>query len=143
MKKLRVFVLIGLLCLLLTGPAGVLAQGDGSGGPPAQYNLKTVETVSGMVVAAPQPTPKGGLPTRAQLTLKTPKETLTVYLGPGWYVEKQGMKIAALDQVQVTGSRIMIQGKPALIAKEIRKGSQVLKLRNEQGQPLWRGAARR
>ena len=142
MKKWSILIIAGLICFLLAGVPWAQAQGVG-GGKPLAYDLKTVETVSGMVVAAPRSTPKGGIPTRAQLTLKTPKETLTVYLGPGWYVEKQGMKIAALDQVQVTGSRIMIQGKPAMIAKEIRKGSQVLKLRNEQGQPLWRGAARR
>jgi hypothetical protein len=74
--------------------------------------------------------------------LKTEKEKLAVYLGPGWFVEKQGMKITDLDQIQVTGSRIMVQGKPAVIAAEVRKGSQVLKLRNEQGQPLWRGSPR-
>lgn len=137
MKKYSITILAGLICLLLTGAPWAQPQGDGEG-QPVQYNLKTVETVQGMVVAAPRPTPKGGMPERAQLTLKTEKETLTVYLGPGWFLEKQGMKISDLDRVQVTGSRIMVQGQPALLAGEVRKGEQVLKLRNEQGQPLWR-----
>lgn len=141
MKKCGIFILAGLLCLLLVNAPWAQPRGDGETAP-VQYDLKTVETLSGIVVAAPAPPAKGGMPERAQLTLKTAKETLIVYLGPGWFVEKQGMKIANLDQIQVTGSRIMIQGKPAMIAGEVRKGSQILKLRNEQGQPLWRGISR-
>ena len=139
MKKCAIFIMAGLLSFLLISVAWAQPQGDEEG-MPVQYDLKTVETIQGIVVAAPLPAAKGGMPERAQLTLKTEKEKLIVYLGPGWFVEKQGMKIADLDQIQVTGSRIMIQGKPALLAAEVRKGDQVLKLRNEQGQPLWRGA---
>ncbi|MHB8069940.1 MAG: DNA-binding protein [Desulfobaccales bacterium] len=137
MKNCTIFILAGLICLLLTGAPWAQPQGDGEG-KPVQYDLKTVETVQGIVVAAPRPTPKGGMPERSQLTLKTEKETLTVYLGPGWFLEKQGMKIGDLDRIQVTGSRIMVQGQAALLAGEVRKGEQVLKLRNAQGQPLWR-----
>jgi len=139
MKKCSIFIIAGLICFLLAGAPWAQPQGDGKG-KPELYDLKTVETVQGIVVAAPKLTPKGGIPERAQLTLKTPKETLTVYLGPGWFLEKQAFKISNLDQVQVTGSRIMVQGQPALLAKEVRKGEQVLKLRDEQGQPLWRGS---
>jgi hypothetical protein len=139
MKRIGIFIIAGLFSLLLICVAGAQTQ-TAETEKPAQYDLKTVETVKGVVLAAPRPTPKGGMPERAQLTLKTEKEKLIVYLGPGWFVEKQGMKIADLDQIQVTGSRIMVQGKPALLAAEVRKGDQVLKLRNEQGQPLWRGA---
>jgi hypothetical protein len=138
MKKRNIFILAGLICLLLTGVSWAQAQGGG-GEKPAAYDLKTVETLQGIVVAAPKPTPKGGMPERAQLTLKTPQETLTVYLGPGWFLEKQALKIGNLDQIQVTGSRILVQGQAALLAGEVRKGEQVLKLRDEQGQPLWRG----
>jgi hypothetical protein len=127
--------LLGLLFISAPGAQSQVREQEKS----VHYDLKTVETIQGIVVGAPKPTVAGGMPERAQLTLKTDKETLTVYLGPGWFVEKQGMKIANLDQIQVTGSRIMVQGKPALLAGEVRKGEQVLKLRNEQGQPLWRG----
>jgi hypothetical protein len=127
-------VLLSLLLICLSGVQPGFSQEE----KPVHYDLKTVETLRGIVVAAPAPPVKGGMPERAQLTLKTEKETLTVYLGPGWFVEKQGMRITNLDQLQVTGSRIKIQGKPALLAAEVRKGGQVLKLRNEQGQPLWR-----
>ena len=142
MKKWSILIIAGLICFLLAGVPWAQAQGGG-GGKPLAYDLKTVETLQGIVVAAPKPTPKGGLPERAQLTLKTKQETLIVYLGPGWFVDQQGLKIAALDKVQVTGSRVLVQGKPALLAQEVRKGDQVLKLRSDRGQPLWRGGSRR
>jgi len=138
MRKCSNFILAGLICFLLTGASWAQSQGNGEGKPVA-YDLQTVETVQGIVVAAPKPTPKGGIPERAQLTLKTEKEALTVYLGPGWFLEKQGMKIGNLDRIQVTGSRITVQGQSALLAGEVRKGDLVLKLRDAQGQPLWRG----
>jgi hypothetical protein len=138
MKKCDIFITAALLSFLLLGVSWAQTRGEEQT-VPVKYDPRTVETVSGIVVAAPRPTPAGGLPERTQLTLKTEKETLTVYLGPGWFVAKQGLKIADLDQVQATGSRIMVQGKAALLAREIRKGNQILKLRNEQGQPLWRG----
>jgi hypothetical protein len=138
MKKLGIFIIAGLLSFMLICAAGAQPRAAETE-KPVQYDLKTVETLSGIVVSAPAPPAKGGMPERAQLTLKTEQKTLTVYLGPSWFVEKQGMKITNLDQIQVTGSRIMVQGKPALLAAEVRKGDQVLKLRNEQGQPLWSG----
>ncbi len=137
MKRYGFFMMAGLLGLLLISAPGAQSQVPEQE-KPVYYDLKTVETIQGIVVGAPKPSVAGGMPERAQLTLKTEKENLTVYLGPGWFVEKQGMKIVNLDQIQVTGSRIMVQGKPALLAGEVRKGDQVLKLRNEQGQPLWR-----
>jgi hypothetical protein len=77
------------------------------------------------------------MPDRVRLTVKTDKGTIPVFLGPNWFIEKQGMKISALDQIQVTGSRIMVRGKPVIIAAEVKKGDQVLKLRDERGAPLW------
>lgn len=121
MKKCGIFILASLLCLLLVSAPWAQPRGDGETAP-VQYDLKTVETLSGIVVAAPQPSAKGGMPERAQLTLKTEKETFIVYLGPGWFVEKQGMKIANLDQIQVTGSRIMVQGKPAPGRRSAQRG---------------------
>ena len=93
------------------------------------YDPKTVATVSGEVVAvdkiADQGTGYG-----ASLTLKTDKETILVYLGPGWFIEKQGLTFAPQDQVEITGSQIAIHGKPALIPALVKKGDKSLKLRD-------------
>ena len=136
MKKSSIFILAGLICFLLTGTPWAQPQGDAEG-KAALYDPKTVETISGLVVAAPVPSSPEGMPDRVRLTVKTDKETIPVFLGPSWFIEKQEMKISALDQIQVTGSRIMVRGKPVIIAAEVKKGDMVLKLRDESGAPLW------
>jgi len=57
-------------------------------------------------------------------------------------MEKQAVIMAAGDKVEVTGSRIMYQGKPAIIAAEVKKSDQVLKLRDAAGIPAWAGQGR-
>ena len=73
-------------------------------------------------------------------TLKTEKETIPVHLGPSWYMEEQAVSFAPGDKVEVTGSRITYQGQPTIIAAEVKKGGQVLKLRDAAGVPVWAGA---
>ncbi len=103
---------------------------------PLAYNARTVETQEGLVISV-SPQSHRGMPEPVVLRLSTDKETLTVWLGPNWFVEAQGFKIAALDRVEVTGSRIMLDGKPAILAARVKKGGQVLKLRDDHGTPLW------
>jgi len=107
------------------------------------YDPKTVETISGEVVSVDKITPMKGMSYGVHLMVKTDKETVSVHLGPGWYMEKQDVKIEPKDKVEVTGSRITFGGKPAIIAAEIKKGEGVLKLRDENGLPAWCGWRRR
>jgi hypothetical protein len=103
------------------------------------YDPKTVETLKGEVTAVELFTPMSGMHSGVHLQLKTAKETINVHLGPSWYIENQDTKIEAQDKIEVKGSRVMIEGKPAIIAAEIKKGSEVLKLRDETGAPYWAG----
>jgi hypothetical protein len=77
------------------------------------------------------------------MILKTGKETISVHLGPGWYLENQDVKIEAKDKVEVKGSKITFGGTPAIIAMEVKKGDEVLKLRDDAGYPVWAGWRRR
>jgi len=117
---------------------GGLGPGGGAGYD-RMYDPKTVGLVSGEVVSvdkiADQGTGYG-----VGLTLKTDKETILVYLGPGWFLEKQDLTFAPKDQVEITGSQITFQGKPALIGAQVKKGDKSLKLRDPAGIPAWAGA---
>lgn len=64
-------------------------------------------------------------------------ETLTVHVGPSNYVDQREFSFAAGDQIEVTGSRIKLEGTGVLIARQIKKGEKVLTLRNAQGIPAW------
>jgi hypothetical protein len=146
----KIFLWLGILSLLLGAAAWAQIGGSGTGtepgrghggaamrsgrGPGMRYNPQNVETVSGVVTEVRQATRRSrGL----HLMFKTDKETLIVILGPASYLEQQKMKIAAGDKLEIKGSRIKRPQQAVLIAGEVKKGDQVVKLRDEQGMPLW------
>jgi hypothetical protein len=107
------------------------------------YNPKTVETVTGEIIAIDTLKPAKGMSYGVHLMLKTDKESVSVHLGPGWYLEKQDIKIELKDKVVIKGSRITFEGKPAIIAAEVKKGDGILKLRDENRIPVWSGRRRK
>jgi len=122
-------------------------RGGGGWGPGTPYNRmydpKTLETTTGEVVSVSRITPNKGMSVGIHMNVKTDKETISVHLGPGWYLENQDVKIEPKDKVEVKGSRITFGGKPAIIAAEVKKGDEVLKLRDDSGFPVWSGWRRR
>jgi len=56
---------------------------------------------------------------------------------------KQDIKIETKDKIEVKGSRITFEGKQAIIAAKVKKGKEMLELRNEDGFPVWSGWRRR
>ncbi len=149
----KVISLIGILALVLAatvawaqpgmGPGGGQGRGWGAGDPYSRmYNPKTVETLNGEVVSVEKFTPGRQMSYGVHFTMKTAKETIPVHLGPSWYLDKQSMTFTQGDKVEVTGSRITYEGKPAIIAAEVKKGGQILKLRDAAGVPVWAGRGR-
>ena len=142
------------LSVIVFAAAGALGQagmgrGKGARAGARMYDPKTVETISGEVLSIEQVPGTGRDQGRGgrgrggvHLILKTDKEEIPVHMGPGWYLEKQGLKLAPKDKIEVRGSRIVSQGKPAIIAAEVKRGDQVLKLRGENGVPAWSGGGR-
>jgi len=126
---------------------GPMWKGSGGWGMGTQYskmyNPKAVETITGEVVSVDKITPMKGMSRGMHIILKTAKETISVHLGPDWYLENQDIKIEPRDKVEVKGSRLSFQGNPAIIAAEIKKGNEILKLRDEKGFPVWSGWRRR
>lgn len=149
--KVTKIAAFGLSVALLVASASFAQGGPGRRGGPGRggrlYDPKTVETVSGEVVSVEHIQGKGrgqarggrGTGSGVHLILKGDKEEIAVHLGPSWYLDKQTLKVAAGDHVEVRGSRILFEGKPAIIAAELKKGDQSLKLRDDNGVPAWRG----
>ena len=107
------------------------------------YDPKSVEELTGEVTSVEQMTFMRGMSYGIQLMIKTDKETIPVHLGPGWFIENQDVKIVTGDKVRVKGSRVLFDGKPAVIAAELTRGHDVLRLRDENGFPMWSGWRRR
>ena len=122
---------------------GMKWKGSRGWGPGSQYGRmydpKTVETLSGEVVSIDKMTPMKGMHYGIHLMLKTAKETIAVHLGPAWYIENQDVKIEPKDKLEIKGSRVTFEGKPTIIAADVKKGDETLKLRDEKGYPVWAG----
>jgi len=151
MKKVMISITVILMLMILLSAQsfaqrGMKWKGGGGWGIGTQYgkmyNPKTAETISGEVVSVDKFTPVKGMSYGVHLTVKTDKETISVHLGPAWYIENQDVKIEPKDKIQVKGSRITFDGKPAIIAAEVNKGQQILRLRDENGFPAWSGWGR-
>jgi len=154
MKRNSFFVGLMALAFCLVSTAGyaqrgpgMMWRGSGGWGPGTQYNRmydpKTVETINGEITVVDRITPAKGMSGGVHMNVKTDKETISVHLGPGFYIENQDVKLQAKDKVEVKGSRITFDGKPAIIAAEVKKGEEVLKLRDDAGFPVWIGWRRR
>jgi hypothetical protein len=148
MKKTTV-VLVMVVCLALAGPA--LAQpgpggGMGRGMGPMLYNPQTVATVTGQVEKLEDLPSMGrrrgqGMQFRG-VTLKTDQGSLLVHLGPAWFLDDKKFTLKVGDTVEATGSKVTLNNQPALIAREVKANGATLKLRDDQGLPVWRGMGR-
>lgn len=142
-KTIIVGLISAIVVLSVVSAAPAWKGGRGSGGwgmgsaYQRMYNPQTVETISGTVESVDKFTPMRGMGYGIHLMVKTDKGIIPVHLGPGWYIERQAMKFAKGDKVEVKGSRVTFNGKPAIIAQEVKKDDGTLILRDDTGTPEW------
>jgi len=146
-KNLTILVVVMIFIFTATFAAAGPWRGKwrGSGGwgmgTPYQgmYNPANTETFTGEVIGLEQTVPMKRMNQGIALVVKTDKETVTVHLGPSWYLERLDAKIVKGDRVEVKGARVTLVGKPVVLAAEIKKGDNVLVLRDASGVPVWAG----
>ena len=79
-----------------------------------------------------------GRPERVTMVLQTNQGPVKVNLGPADYLDQQALKLAVGDQVEVKGVKVTSPKGTSFTAGEMRKGDQVVKLRDDAtGRPLW------
>lgn len=120
--------------LLLLGSAPTRAQR-----PPAarSYDPATVETVGGTIVRLETRPSRGGVEQGVHAQVRTGGGTISVHLGPEWYLHTQTLTLKVGDRVTIRGSRITSGGSSALAAATVRRGAEVLVLRDSAGIPYW------
>ena len=126
---------ITIVMTMIASSVGLLANPDAL--PPRDYDPKTVQTIGGNVLSVEKTTPPKRRGYLVELMLQTGNETIPVRLGPAWYVDHQTPRIEANDMITVTGSRVMLDGRSAIVAAVINKGNEVLRLRDANGMPFW------
>lgn len=138
---LAIAVLVAAASIGIAAPRGFGWRGSGgwaADGPYGRmFDPKTVVTVSGAISSVATITPLRGMGAGVHLMLKSKGETVDVHLGPSWYLESQDADLKVGDAIEVRGSRIEIDHKPVLIAIELKRGDDVLVLRDADGFPRW------
>ena len=74
--------------------------------------------------------------------LAAPTGAIEVHVGPASFVSSKNATFTKGDALTVVGSKVTMAGKEVVIAREIKKGDQVLTLRDAKGYPLWSGRSR-
>lgn len=105
------------------------------------FDSKTIKTISGQVIKVDRvPEPGYGMEMRLTVFIDK-KEVLPVYLGPAFYIEgaEQAKHFKIGDEVTVTGSQVTVRGEPFMLATTVKRGNDVLRLRDMDGNPEWIG----
>jgi hypothetical protein len=123
-KVMGIVFAVGLL-----GIHNSLAQND--------YDVKTLETIKGRVLSIEKTAPAKRRGYWINVLLQTGKETVAVQLGPAWYIDKQTPRIQPNDIIKVTGSRVTMDGRSIIVAADVIKGNELLRLREANGTPGW------
>jgi uncharacterized membrane protein len=134
--------------LIIVSPMVLFAQnGQGGWGSNSSYNrmydVKTTTQIKGEIVAVDQVVPLKGMSSGIHLLVKTGTETISVHLGPKWYLDNQAIQFKVNDKVEVKGSKVPFDGKQVIIAREISRHGKALTLRDENGIPSWAGKGKR
>jgi len=106
------------------------------------YNPATETTITGTVDEIKNIPSQGRGGGGLHLVLSAPSGAIDVRVGPASFVSSKGFTFAKGDALTVVGSKVTMTGQEVLIAREIKKGEQVLTLRDAKGYPLWSGRGR-
>src|SRR5512143_419530 len=99
----------------------------GMGGPGRGYHWydpAKAETIKGQVTQVTEFGSRNGMHKAVGLIVNAGGKTVNVHLGPQFYVEKQQVKIASGDQVEITGIRTMRGDQEIFVAGQVKKGDQ-------------------
>lgn len=146
-KKLA-FGLVAVASLVLVGaaaavdcghcPAGHSGACMGKGECPV-YDAKTTTTFQATVVGIEKEACEGCKMTHVDLVVKTTDGKMTVRLGPAWYMDKQQELFKSDDVVEIFASKVKHGDDDLFVAGTIKKGDDVLMLRDKEGFPMWSG----
>lgn len=104
--------------------------------PKPAFDANTVVTMYGTVTAVERPEHAPGL-TGVHLKVQVGRQTLTVHLGPSDFVDGK-LAFTAKDAVQFTGSSVTWNGQPTVLATVVTRGATTVRLRQDDGTPLFR-----
>jgi DNA/RNA endonuclease YhcR with UshA esterase domain len=73
----------------------------------------------------------------SHLTVSNPEGAVEVHLAASKFLKEYGFGFAKGDTVKVTGTKAIFDGKPAMLARQVKVGKRTYFFRDEKGIPLW------
>jgi DNA/RNA endonuclease YhcR with UshA esterase domain len=135
MKSCLVVVFIIAMAALLS-PALAGPKNENSAVP--KYNSATEVTVKGVVeeVHDRQCPVSGGM--GAHIILKQADgKTIEVHLATTKFVKSYDLIFAKGDELEVTGSKVTLEGVETILAREVKRGNDTFVFRDKAGNPVW------
>jgi hypothetical protein len=148
-SRALLFVPLLLHLAVVTAQAQGRFRWEGSGGWAQsaeftrRYDTNALITVKGTVTKLETFTPKRGMSPGVRVVIQSDTGSVTAHFGPKWFVERQDIQIKPLDEVMVTGSRIVVSEGTIVVVATVVRGDQSMRLRDAAGIPLWSGGLAR
>jgi hypothetical protein len=126
-------VQIALLALAVT--AGV-AMGEPAGAETPDYVVASETGLRGVVAEVRTHASAAGY-RDLHLVVTTSNGPMEVHIGPASFVSRRGFEFARGDDLTIIGSLVTWRGVPAVVVRQVMKGTRTLVLRSVAGRPAW------
>ncbi|MGD0113842.1 MAG: hypothetical protein ABSD48_18450 [Armatimonadota bacterium] len=104
------------------------------------YDRGRVRTVDGWVERVDVGAPMSDMGEGLMATIRTTQQQrVRAHVGPSWFVEQANLSLKPGDMVKLEGSLVPVNGKLALMVSDFTSGKRHVRLRNEDGTPVWSG----
>lgn len=131
---MRICSFISLLALALAITVPASAQKSSATTP--KYDISKEVTIKGAIDDIQQ-VDMGKGEMGVHLMLKTATETIEVRLCPSGVLKDFEVSFEKGQQIEVTGSRVKIDDKDVILAREVVSGNSTVVLRDKSGAPVW------
>lgn len=126
--------LFAIAIILILSATVLSAQKTGSQTVGQKYDLTTEVKLKGIVEEVKTiPGPAEGI----HLMLKTGTDTVLIHVAPESFLKDMDVAFEKGDQLEITGSKIKVDGQDEVLAREIIKSGNQLTLRDKKGTPIW------
>lgn len=103
------------------------------------YDKSTIDTITGKITKIDTVKAGFGRFPGVLLNLQNKTRETKVYISPVWYLNDQKLQFSIGESLTITGSRIIYQDNPLIIAKEFRYKKKKIIIRDNNGIPVWAG----
>jgi len=134
--------ILAVLLIVAANAAGQARAAPSAAEPEPRYDTATAIDMTVVVESqreVAKGSPLGGphLIVRPE-SAKEGTDTIEVYLGPADFIKDFEVTFAKGDRLQVTGSKVKYGGNPLILAKDVRRDSTTVYLRDAHGVPYWK-----